>query len=197
MLSMFERSFRVLKAMELEEKVLHIGVVLCLTGLFFPWLNDSTQQWNGFGYHTGYIGHVTFLLQIVILAVTASPLFGGPIIVRRQNRHSVRLMLSCMALVLLLSAFTVLFRVSNELHGIEIRFGMHLALIGCALTTLYAFLKHQEEKRLQAQALFRHPDEPVIKPKPQASAFSDDRPPPPPPPAPPPPEEHALFTTRP
>ena len=186
-----------LKSMELEEKVLHIGVLLCSAGLFFPWLNDSVQQWNGFGYHTGYMGHAVFVIQIVILSITLSPMCGGPIIVRRQNRHSVRLMLSSIALVLLMSSFTVLFRVSNELHGIEIRFGMHLALVGCALTTLYAFLKYQEEKRLQAQALFHHPDQPVKKPKSEPDVFVDDRPPPPPPPPPPPAEEHALFSSRP
>lgn len=193
---MLERFLRVLRAMELEEKILHIGIVLCLCGLFFPWLNDSVQQWNGFGYQTGYIGHVTFVLQIVILSITASPLFGGPIIVRRQSRHIVRFLLSLAALILLIAAFTVLFRVSNELHGIEIRFGMHVALVGCSLSTLYAFLKYQEDRRLQAQALFHHPDHPVPKPKQNTDTFSDDRPLPPPPPPPPPPEEHALFTNR-
>lgn len=195
---MFDKILRILRAMELEEKVLHIGAILCLLSLVMPWLGGqwygNTQQWNAFGFHTGYIGHEVFFLQIFIIAMTASPMLGGPILVRKSRRNTVRFYLSALCTCLLLSAFTVLLRLTSEASGAEIRFGIYLSIVGSVVTTLYSFLRYQEDVREQSQALFRHPDEgstsTSVKPQPKVE---ESLPPPPPPPTPPPLEDHYLY----
>jgi hypothetical protein len=152
---MLEKLLRVLRAMEREEKVLHSGVVVCLLGLFIPWLggqwHGKDQQWNGFGFYTGLIGHVVFLLEIFIAAMTLSPLFGGPVIVRQPIRNFVRLELSAVSSILLLTAFTILLRLTSEVSGAEIRFGISISIIGSLLATLYAFLKFDEQRKSEGR----------------------------------------------
>ncbi len=195
---MYEKLLRILRAMELEEKVLHIGVLICLLGLLMPWvgiqLYGNIQQWSGFGYHTGYIGQTVFLIQIWLVAMTVSPLLNGPILVRKSRRNAVRLMLSALCTALILEAFSILLRLTFEVSGAEVRFGIYVAMVGSAVTTLYSFLRYQEEAQNQAQALFHHPDEsaPVKKTKPEP-AIEEMLPPPPPPPPQSPPEDHHLF----
>lgn len=196
--TMFDKFLRVLRAMELEEKILHIGVLLSMFALFVPWLGGqwygNTQQWSGFGFHTGFIGHAVFLLELFLLAAVISPLLNGPILVRKSRRAAIRLQITGICTVLLVAAFTVLLRLTSEASGAEIRFGIYITIVGSALATLYSFLEYQEELKQQAQALFHHPDEQSAKPKPQPEPFPEDRPPPPPPPPPMPVEEHHLFS---
>ncbi len=196
---MYEKLLRILRAMELEEKVLHIGVLLCLFGLLLPWvgvqLYGNIQQWGGFGYHTGYIGQAVFLIQIWLIAMTVSPLLNGPILVRKSRRNTVRLLLSGLCTCLILAAFTILLRLTFEVSGAEVRFGIYVAMVGSAVTTLYSLLRFQEEAQNQAQALFHHPDE-SAKSVPKAKsepAVEDALPPPPPPPPQSPPEDHHLY----
>lgn len=192
---MYEKFLRLVKSMELEEKVLHIGVLICLLGIPTPWIGGqwygNTEQWSGFGFHTGFIGHAVFLMQIFLLAITLSPFLGGPIIVRKPNRSVVRLFISALCTALLVSAFTVLLRLTSEVSGAEIRFGIYLTIVGSTVTTLYAFLRYQEEVRAQAQALFHHPDEPAKMPPKKPDPLPEEALPPPPPPPPPlQPEDH-------
>lgn len=200
---MYEKFSRMLRSMELEEKVLHAGVLACIFGLFLPWVGGqwfgSVQQWTGFGFYTGFIGHTVFLLQLFVLAITVSPLLGGPVLVRKAHRNSVRLTVSCVSTVLLVMSFTILLRLTSQISGAEIRFGIYVAIVGSAIASLYAFLKRQEEVRNQHHALFLHPDEQApAKPKVTAVADSipEDRPPLPPPPPPLPVEDHHLFSHR-
>lgn len=185
--TMLEKLLRVLRAMEREEKVLHSGVVVCLLGLFIPWLggqwHGKDQQWNGFGFYTGFIGQVVFLLEIFIAAMTLSPLFGGPVIVRQPIRNFVRLELSAVSSILLLTAFTILLRLTSEVSGAEIRFGISISIIGSLLATFYAFLKFDEQRKNEARQTFVHPHPPPPAPKkPAPDVFDEGRPPPPPPP---------------
>lgn len=198
---MLERILRVIRAMEIEEKILHAGVLVCIFGLFLPWIGGqwygNAQQWNGFGFYTGYIGQAVLLMQLYILIVTISPILGGPIIVRKALRNSVRLGVSSVCFVLLLASFTILLRLTSEVSGAEIRFGIYVVIIGSALTTLYAFLKYQEQRKNEVRQLFHHPDEQqaVVKKKtPPPPSYDEGSPPPPPPPPPMPPENHQLFS---
>lgn len=198
---MFERILRILKALELEEKVLHTGVALSLIALFIPWLGaeraGTIVQWNGFGSYTGFIGHALLLIDLFILAVTLTPLLGGPVVIKKAHRHSVRLLLTGITTILLIGCFTILLRLPSQIPGAEIRFGIYTAIVGSALSTLYAFLLRQEELKIQAQAIFQHPDEQAPpKPKKLTDVFEEHAPPPPPPPTPPPLEEHTLFSER-
>jgi hypothetical protein len=190
----FERLARILRSLEIEEKILHVGTLLCLAGLFCPWVGGQwsgmAQQWNGFGFHTGYIGHLVLLAQLFIFSVVALPLFGGPVLVRKSLRNNVRLILSTSCLLLLLCSFSILFRLTLEVSGAEIRFGIYVSLVGSSLTTLYSFLLLQEQRRLEARELFHHPDVSQPKKPLPPTTFDDDRPPPPPPPPPLEPEDH-------
>jgi len=191
------RLLRLVRALELEEKILHAGILLCFIGLFLPWLGGQwfgeTAQWNGFGFHTGFIGHFVLLMQLASFAVTASPLLGGPIVVRKTHRNIVRLHLGGFSLALLLSAFTILFRLTSEVSGAQVRFGIYVAILGAALATLYAFLLFQEERKAASKSLFHHPDTPAPSTPRPRDPVPEDRPAPPPPPPPPPVEDHSLF----
>jgi hypothetical protein len=193
---MIDRYIRLLRDMELEEKVLHTGVIICFFGLLLPWIGGqwygSAQQWNGFGFYTGFIGHFVLVLQLYIVIIALSPLLGGPVIVRKVSRNSVRLFCSSICLILLIAAFTVLLRLTSEVSGAEIRFGIYVCIVGSTLTTLYSFLKYQEQRKNEVRQLFHHPDEQVAKPVPEPTQ-DEDKPPPPPPPPPLAPEEHTLF----
>ena len=194
---MFEKLVRIYRGMELEEKVLHTGVTISLIGLFIPWLGGQwsgiTQQWNGFGFYTGFIGHGLLLCQLFIIAMTMSPLFGGPVFVRKASRHFVRFVLSAMNTILLLACFSILLRLTSEVSGAEIRFGIYIAIIGSVLTTLYAFLKFDEQRKNEVHQLFHHPDEQQVPKKVVELLFEDGLPPPPPPPPPLAAENHSHF----
>lgn len=193
---MFEKLSRVLRVMELEEKVLHTGLILCLLGLFVPWLGGQwageVQQWNGFGFYTGFIGHAAFLIELFIVGMTLSPLLGGPVIVRKAIRNYVRLLLSAITSVLLLSCFGILLRLTSQVSGAEIRFGIYVSIVGSVLATLYAFLKYDEQRKNEVQHLFQHPDEQRLK-RVDPDPIHEQRHPIPPPPPPLSPEDHSLF----
>lgn len=194
---MFEKVTRVLHGMELEEKVLHTGVFLCVLGLFAPWVGGQfageAQQWNGFGFYTGFIGHFILIAECFIVAMTLSPLLGGPIFVRKPLRNFVRLLLCLILGILLLGCFTILLRLTSQISGLEIRFGIYLSILGSALATLYAFLKYDEQRKNEVRQLFHHPDEPQRIKKPELDLHDEGLPPPPPPPSPMPAEDHSLF----
>lgn len=198
---MYDKLLRALRGMELEEKILHSGVILCLISLVMPWIGGQTygtdQEWNGFGFHTGYIGLEVLMIQFFILSMTFSPMLGGPIIIRKSRRYTIRFLVSILSTVLLVTAFTVILRLTSEVSGVEIRFGMYLSIVGSAVTTLYSFLRYQEEILSQNQALFHHPDEFSVhkgSSKPE-SKLEESLPPPPPPPTPPPLEDHTFYNS--
>ncbi len=195
---MYEKFLRIFRAMELEEKILHAGVGICVVGLFIPWLGGqwygNVQQWNGFGFYTGFVGHAVLLIQIFIIAMTVSPLLGGPIVVRKSSRNFVRLYLSSVCSILLVLSFTILFRLTSQVSGVEIRFGIYITIIGSLLATLYAFLKYDAQCKNEVQQLFHHPDQQQqAKKKVVEDLIDEGRPPPPPPPPPMPAENHSPF----
>ncbi len=185
--------------MELEERIFHIGLLISLVGLFLPWLTigsyGEVETWaNGFGFRTGYNGQIVFVLTLFLAFITLSHALGGPIIVRKSQRHRIRFFVSTVILILLLSAFSVLLRITFEVSGVEIRFGIYFTLVGSALSTLYSFLGYQEIENGQIREPFHHPDEPLTIRMKTIEPEKDILPPPPPPPAPPPPEDHHLFS---
>lgn len=196
---MYERIIRALRGMELEEKVVHVGLLLCGVGLFLPWLSGGAYGesfvWNnGFDFRTGLIGHLVFVIVLFLFFVTISPLLGGPIIIRKAFRIPLRLALICLSTILLLVSFSILFRATFEVSGLEIRFGIYISLVGSALALLYSFLKYQDHQRSQTHELFHHPDEVVPTRKKVQEPEATVLPPPPPPPPPPPLEDHHLLS---
>ncbi|MDD5623277.1 MAG: hypothetical protein PHI23_01040 [Candidatus Peribacteraceae bacterium] len=185
--------------LELEEKILNVGALIGLVGVFLPWIGGErlgglNTSYSGFGFYTSFIGIVVFLLLLALLLITIVPLTGGPILLRKRHREVARLCLAGAAVILILAALSVLTKVTFEFSRMEVRFGIYVSLIGSLITLLYAFLRFQEQRRNQVQEIFHHPDEEVTPPKKEKEAAeSFEAPPPPPPPPPLEPEEHRLY----
>ncbi|MDD4319779.1 MAG: hypothetical protein PHW10_05655 [Candidatus Peribacteraceae bacterium] len=192
------RFLRSLTSLDTEEQILNVGSLLALAGVCLPWISgewpggDVVQglRYSGFGFFTSSIGFTVFILHLFLLLLTLVPLLGGPVLVRRKNREVVRLLTASAATLLTLAALTVLMRVTFDFTRMEMRFGIYVTLIGSFIAVLYAFLRYQEQRRLQGQELFRHPED--AKPVPEEKERYEV-PPPPPPPPPPDPEEHRLY----
>lgn len=188
---------RILSALDIEERVLNVASFLALISVLLPWisgewLGGDPVSYNGFSFYTAFLGIIIFLIHGFIIAMTAVPLLGGPVIIRKNRKETLRLYLASQTFVLALASLSVLTKVTYEFSRIEIRFGMYLTLVCSIVCTLYAFLKWQEHRSTENQDLFRHPEEPIVRS--DARTESVLPPPPPPPPPPPlPPEEHYVH----
>ncbi|MBP9774120.1 MAG: hypothetical protein KBD00_05880 [Candidatus Peribacteraceae bacterium] len=197
---MFHKFIRGLKAMELEDQIFHVAVLLCGIGVFLPWFGGqwygTNESWNGLNFYTGYTGGIILLIQVFLLVLLVSPMLGGPVIVKRSSKTLVRLVLSGATFLSLLNAFGVLIRVTFEISGPDIRFGIYVSIISSLVALFYAALRYQMQQRLKSEGHFRHPDEP------SATAHShhheNERVPLAPPPPPPPPlsvEDHHPYSS--
>lgn len=192
---MVSKMKRIWSTVDLEERILNGAALIALVSIFLPWLSGEwlggdSVTYTGFGFYTSFIGIVVFILMLLVVLITIVPLLGGPILIRRRYRESVRLYLASQISVLLLAALSVLTKVTYEFSRIEIRFGIYLTLIGSIIVSVYAFLRWQEERKTQAHGVFHHPEDPVaVNERPESFLT----PPPPPPPPPLEPEEYHLH----
>lgn len=186
--------------MELEDQIFHLCVLLCAVGIFFPWFGGqwfgTPQTWSGLSFYTGYIGRAVLLIQLYILAIVLSPMVGGPILIKAATRRYVRLVLSAVSTMLLVACFTVLVRVTFEVSGADVRFGIYFCMIASLVATFYAFLRYRQQQKAHSHEHFMHPDE--LPAKRTEHIDVDEQPvvPPPPPPPPLPPEDHHPFPDR-
>ncbi len=192
---MASRLQRILQSLDLEERILNGAAFFSLIALFFPWLSGEwiggeTVNYTGLSFYTSFIGMIIFILLLFLLALTAVPLLGGPIVLKRRQKEITRLCVASQITILTLAALSVLTEVTYEFSRIEIRFGIYSTLVGSLIATLYSFLKWQEYHRQEAQDLFRHPEDPT--PLSERQETISPLPPPPAPPPPLPPEEHHL-----
>jgi hypothetical protein len=186
---------RKISSLELEEQILNGGSLVTIVGIFLPWmggewLGGENVTYSGLGFYTSFIGLFALLLQFFIVAITAAPLLGGFVIVRKRHREVVRLCATALCSAMVLAALSVLAKVTFEFSRMEIRFGIYVTIVGSLVATLYAFLRYQEQKRGLVQELFHHPED---APAPPERNEAVSVPPPPPPPPAPSPEEHRLF----
>lgn len=187
--------FRKITTLELEEQILNGSAVVSLIGVLLPWiggewLGGDNVTYTGLGFYTSFIGLGILLLQAFILLITIIPLTGGPVLIRRRHREVVRFSATALASFLIIAALSVLTKVTFEFSRMEIRFGIHVTLVGSLVATLYAYLRFQEQRKSSVQELFHHPED--IEQIPERNESASIPPPPPPPPAPEP-EEHRLF----
>lgn len=197
---MASKQLRALKALDLEERVLNAGSVVSLVGVFLPWmsgalLGDTDVTYRGYEFYTSFIGGAVILLQAFILAVTVGPMFTGKPLVQKQHKEWLRTFAAGQSFVLLLAALSVLTNVTFEFSRVRMRYGIYVALIGAIFALIYAFLKLQQQRRLEMLEHFGHPEDRVPPPPEPMAAPSVDPaliPPPPPPPPPLEPEEHRL-----
>lgn len=192
---MASRIFRNILKLELEEQILNGGLIIAIVGLFCPWisgewLGGDSILYSGFGFYTLILGYVIFFLLVFTFLVTAVPLAGGPVFIRRRHREVIRMVTIGLATVLVLAALSVLTLVIVEFQRMEVRFGIYVTLIGSLVSLFYAFLRFQEQRKSQVQELFRHPEDPGVSERKETAV---PPPPPPPPPPAPAPEDHRLY----
>lgn len=188
--------FRKITALELEEQILNGSALLGAIGVFLPWiggewLGGNAVNFTGLGFYTSFLGWCILALLVFILLMTLVPLTGGPVLIRKAHRETVRLNCAALSAILVLASLSVLTKVTFEFSRMEVRFGIYVTLIGTLTATLYAFLRHQEERRKGAREFFYHPED--IRPVEHQQDFGRIAPPPPPPPPPQEPEDHRLH----
>ena len=204
---MASQFIRKLASLELEEKIFNTGALVALIGIFLPWIggklsliDDKTTTYTGIGFYTAFIGMATAGLLLYLLAITVIPLMSGNQIIKRGHKDVVRLGISSLSTILILASLSVLMKVTFTSPGMEVRFGIYVALIGSMVATLYAYLAFQEHRKKEVHSLFHHEEEkmeiPELKRRDQPISPQQSMPTPPQsvtPPAPPMPEEHKLH----
>lgn len=193
---MISRIQRAIRSLDLEERILNGASIFALVSIFLPWisgelLGQDFVSYSGFEFFTSFIGILVFLLHATLLMISAVPLFGGPIVVRRRHKDFMRLCLSLQATILTVAALSVLTKVTYDYTRMEIRFGIYFTFIGSLVSSLYAAWKYQEFRKSEDHDVFRHPEDQSA---PMEDRMESNKPLPPPPPPPPPlaPEEHHL-----
>ena len=155
-----------IRALEFEEKILNGSLLIAFVGIFFPWIggkesliDDTSRIFTGLGFHTGFIGITILALVTYVLLITVVPLTSSTTIIRKRHKNTVRLLMTSLAAILTLAALSVLYKVTFESPGLEVRFGVYVTLVGTLIATLYAFLAYQEEHRAQVRQMFHHPED--------------------------------------
>lgn len=153
---------RSLAYLEIEEKILNAGALIALGGVFFPWFGGSwfgeSTVWSGFGFYTSFIGLLIFVSHVFILSLTVLPLLGYQVI-RKSIKDMIRLTVSLECVLLTIVAWSVLTNISFDHAQMEVRFGMYITLVGSIVTSLYAFLRVQQQRKRQVQDLFHQREE--------------------------------------
>ena len=184
--------------LELEEKILNTMLAVAIVGVFFPWIggrptliDEEIEIYTGIGFHTSFIGIVVLGFLVYTILITMLPLMTGNTLVQKERRESIRLCTTGLSAILILASLSVLFKVTLQSPGMEIRFGIYVALIPSMIAFLYAFLGYQDKKRKEVRELFHHPqkERPTHR-KPEPTSEAE---PLMPPPEAPPPEEHRLH----
>ena len=194
---MTSRFLRSLALLELEERILNGAALVTLLGVFLPWisgewLGGDTVTYSGLRFYTTFLGIAILLLQAFILSITIIPLTGRAGFLRKRQKDMVRFFASFQTTVLVAASLTVLMKVTFEFSRMEVRFGIYVTLIGSVIVTIYSFLKYQEQRRLEVQELFHHPEDRTV-PLNDRSESALPLPPMPPPPPAPPLEHHHLH----
>lgn len=176
-----------LSSMDLEERILNGASLFAFISVFMPWLSgewlgEDFVSYSGFRFFTAAIGITFFLLHLVQLSISLSPMFGGPQLVRGHRKDVVRLCLTVQATILSLAALSVLTSITYDYTRMEIRFGIYCAFIGSLVSAFYSFWKMQEHNKAGVPEIFHHPDTVEAAPEPHPVHHSHIPPPPPPPP---------------
>ena len=108
--------------LDLEEKILNIGVVLTLIGVFLPWiggrwLGEESRTHTGLGFYTSYIGIAVLLLNAYMLCIALVPLFSKTQLVRKAHKAAIRLSIAATSTVLLVASLSVLLQVTFEFRS--------------------------------------------------------------------------------
>ncbi|MCK5018576.1 MAG: hypothetical protein KAS32_16060 [Candidatus Peribacteraceae bacterium] len=150
--------------LELEEKILNIGVLAGMLGILFPWiggewLGGETVHYAGFQFYTGYIGIALFFLFGSVLLVTILPLAGSSSFIKKKNKDTFRMLVTSLATILTIASLSVLTKTTREFVRMDLRFGVYITLIGGLVASLYSFLRYQEQKKKEVKDLFHYQED--------------------------------------
>lgn len=149
-----------------EEKVVGLGILITLIGLFLPWysvvfaFDKTSASQSGFSGDLGVIGFIVFLMLIIAALVLTGeylyfrlPQFG-------YSKEQILFFLMGEGAFLTLIAIAVYTKRSLEFTNAEIRFGIYMSLIGACLATFAAYAQMQKLKKKDVEAFFEHTEEP-------------------------------------
>lgn len=184
--------FRAVKYLEIEEKILNLGSVVAIIGVFMPWFGGEwfgeSRVWTGFGFYTSFVGLMIFLAHLFTLSLTVLPMLGYTL-VGTSLRHLLRFIVGMESVLLSIVVLSVLTNISFDFSQVEIRFGIYLTLVGSIVVSLYSFLRMQQLRKRSVEELFQHPSAPEALPLRPERISTPPLPPPPPPAA----EDLSLF----
>lgn len=167
---------RGIKYLEIEEKILNLGSIVAIVGVFMPWFGGEwfgeSRVWTGFGFYTSFVGLMIFLAHLFTLSLTVLPILGYHL-VQTSSRHLLRFIIGLESVLLVVVVLSVLTNISFDFSQVEIRFGVYLTLVGSIVVALYAFLRMQQLRKKTVQQLFDHVEE-----SPRASSHVPAPPPP-------------------
>jgi hypothetical protein len=185
---LLQRLKHTLLRLSIEEKVIGVGALAVIVGLFMPWysvvlnFNDMATSESGFSGDLGVIGFVVFLFMLLGLGFLLAGHFRFRLPQFGFKKESILLFLSGESAFLLLLAAAIYTKRSLDYTNAELRFGLYVALIGSILATFAAFALLQKIQKKEAKAFFEHgetepetaeepqveealPEEPVTQPK--------------------------------
>ena len=144
-----------------EEKVIGIGGLAAILGVFMPWYSvvlsfEKGITESGFSGDLGVVGFVVFLLTLLSLGFLMGdhlrfhlPRFGF-------KKENVILFFSGESAFLLLLVAAIFTKRSLDYTNAEIRFGLYLALLGSLFATFAAFAQLQKLQKKENKAFFEH-----------------------------------------
>ncbi len=184
---------RSLMALELEEKILNVALLVAAIGVVLPWIGGDwpggdSVSYSGFGYSTSFIGLGVFVINVFLLLMTLVPVWGGPLFIKtKRYRELLRLWLTAQSVILVIMALSVLMRVSSlEFTRLNVRYGIYVCLAASIVALFEACQRYIGYRKAQGNTLFRHPEDQI---RPEATQETMSPPPPPEPPL----EEHRIY----
>lgn len=129
----------------IEEKIINSAYSIAIISVFLPWLAGNSVSgevitYNGFSFHAGIMGLVSFLLALFCLAIKITPLLFGKQLIRFDRQEYVRFHTTAAMLIIILCALSVYASISWEIERLDIHFGLYLNLASSIVACVYTFL---------------------------------------------------------
>jgi hypothetical protein len=158
-----------------EEKVIGIGGLVTILGVFMPWYSvvlsfEKGITESGFSGDLGVIGFVVFLMTLLALGFLLGDHFRFRLPRFGFKKESIILFFSGESAFLLLLVAAVFTKRSLDYTNAEIRFGLYMALLGSLFATFAAFAQLQKLQKKENKAFFEHEEaieETVTEPQPE------------------------------
>lgn len=148
-----------------EEKVIGIGSLVMLIGIFMPWytvvmnFDKKSLTETGFSGDLGVIGFVIFLMSLISLLALVSENMHLPLPQFGYRREQIIFFFLGESFFLTLISMAIYTKRSLEFTEAGLRFGSYTVLLGAFFGALSAFALIQKSKRKEVQEFFSHEQE--------------------------------------